>query len=136
MRVTANAAARMSLRMGNLLLGQREREGDLADDDEWRAAVSATLGATDETSQPQGHEDEQQAERDDQGVHDYFAGTDARMAGPAAFAAACRASFQPCRAAAVQSPVVELRRIAVGVTRTTRRTPPIVTKMARFGPTP
>src|SRR3989304_1517602 len=123
--------------MGSCIaLRWREREGDLADDDERRAAIPATLGATDETAQPQRHEDEQQAERDDQGVHGYFAGTAARMAGPAAFAAACRASFQPCRAAAVQSPVVELRRIAVGVTRTTRRTPPIVTKMARFIPAP
>ena len=123
--------------MGSFIaLRQREREGDLADDDQRRAAIPATLGATDEAAQPQRHEDEEQAQRDDQRIHGYFAGTAARMAGPAAFAAACRASFQPCRAAAVQSPVVELRRIAVGVTRTTRRTPPIVTKMARFGPTP
>src|SRR3990167_6646024 len=121
--------------MGSFIaLRQREREGDLTDDDEWRTAVPATLGASYEAAQAQRHEDEQQAQRDDQRVH-HFIGTAARMADPAAFAAACRASFQLCRAAAVQSPV-GLRRIAVGVTRTTRRTPPIVTKMARFGPTP
>ena len=73
--------------MGSCIaLRWREREGDLADDDERRAAVPATLGATDETSQPQRHEDEQQAQRDDQRVHGYFIGTAARMAGPAAFA--------------------------------------------------
>src|SRR3990170_8522190 len=118
-----------------IALRQREREGDLADDDQRRTPVSATFGATDETAQPQRHEDEQQAERDDERVHDYFAGTAARMAAPAAFAAACRASFQPCRAAAVQSPPTT-DRMALGVTRTTRRTPPIVAKTARFGPTP
>ena len=58
-----------------IALRQREREGDLADDDQRRTPVSATFGATDETAQPQRHEDEQQTERDDQRIHDYFAGT-------------------------------------------------------------